>query len=229
MANLALFDLDHTLIDIDSGSAWFEYVMVHLGQIEGLDAVTEYRQHSNYLDEQYFAGKLDFGEYARFVAILLAKFSPVIREQMRQDFVQSIIIPSIRPHAISAIKAHQMAGDTVVITTATSDFVASGVIPVFGIDLSHALMTRIECIEGRYTGNVLGVANFQEGKIVNAKAWIQDNPQKFDKKIAYSDSLNDLPLLQWVDEAICVTPDEKLTEHARQNNWRIVDWSLSAL
>lgn len=147
----------------------------------------------------------------------------------RNDYLDTWIKPAMRPKAIAQIRHHQDKGDTVIVISATNDFVVVPIASLFGIDNEHTLATRLEVVDNAYTGKVADRPNFKDGKIFHLKNWIQaqnDKGIQFDKLIAYSDSKNDLPLLSFADKAVCVCPDEILKTHAKEQGWDVVDWQI---
>ncbi|OOR87732.1 hydrolase [Moraxella caviae] len=224
MANLALFDLDMTLINVDSDHSWGQYI-VQAGLID--KAVYEKANDQFYQD--YIAGTLDAVEYNEFVASFLASKSFDELAAYRENYLNTWIKPAMRPKAIEAITRHRAAGDTVVVISATNDFVVVPIAALFGVDSAHTLATRLEFVDNRYTGKVAGRPNFKDGKLYHLQKFMDEARQKgaeFERLIAYSDSKNDLPLLGFADEAVCVTPDDVLRAHAAEQGWRIEDWAM---
>lgn len=217
---LALFDLDHTLLDVDSDYLWGEYVVR-----KGLVDEVLFREKNKEFYDQYIASTLDPVEYNEFVAAFLAQHSLEQLHGWRDEYVTTDIVPKMRPMGIDAIKKHQDAGHEVVIISATNDFVVSAVAKAFGINPSHTIATTLELTDNGYTGKVAGTPNFQAGKLVNLKAWLETR-DPVSESWGYSDSYNDLPLLEFADYAIAVTPDDRLRTHALANHWAVEDWSL---
>ncbi|WP_434353631.1 HAD family hydrolase [Psychrobacter sp. HD31] len=221
---LALFDLDHTLLDIDSDYTWGEYIVK-----KGLVDEAKYRQANEAFYHQYIAGTLDATEYNEFVASFLTTKTMDELLALRADFIETEVKPHIRPKAVDAIAKHINNGDEVVIISATNDFVVGGIAKAFGIDRANVLATPLEVKDNRYTGKLTDKPNFQAGKIYHLNKWLEAKKQQgvvFDKSYGYSDSKNDIPLLEWADVAICVTPDDVLKEKAEQVGWQVMDWSL---
>ncbi len=221
---LALFDLDHTLLDIDSDYTWGEYVVK-----KGLVDETSYRQANKEFYNQYIAGTLNATKYNEFVATFLTTQTMEDLLALRADFIKTEVKPHIRPKGLDAIAKHINNGDEVVIISATNDFVVGGIAQVFAIDMANVLATPLEVKNNRYTGKLSDKPNFQDGKIYHLNKWLDAKKQQgvvFDKSYGYSDSKNDIPLLEWADVAICVTPDDVLKEKAEQVGWQVLDWSL---
>lgn len=224
MANLALFDLDMTLLDVDSDHSWGEFLCQN-----NLVDKAHYKQMNDKFYHDYIAGVLDAVEYNEFVASFLCTKTMSELHAYRDRYLATWIKPAMRPKAIQQINDHKNQGDTVIIISATNDFVVVPIASLFGVDNEHTLATRLEVVDNAYTGKVADRPNFKEGKIFHLNQFI--NKQKaqgisFDKLIAYSDSKNDLPLLEFADMAVCVNPDKILQSHAINNHWQIVDWAI---
>lgn len=221
---LALFDLDHTLLDIDSDYTWGEYIVKR-----GLVDEQVYRQKNQEFYQQYIAGTLDATEYNEFVAEFLATQTMEQLQLLRADFIETEIRPHIRPQGLQAIAEHKAKGHEVVIISATNDFVVNAVAECFEITADNVLATPLEIKDNRYTGKLADKPNFQTGKIYHLEKWLENKKTTnidFTKTYGYSDSKNDIPLLDWADEAICVCPDEQLLNHAKEQGWQVVDWGL---
>ena len=221
---LALFDLDHTLLDVDSDYLWGEYIVKH-----GLVDEAEYRTANQAFYEQYIEGTLDATEYNEFVAQFLTSLPMDRLHELREDYIKTEIEPHIRPKAMEVLCQHIELGHEVVIISATNDFVVSAIAKRFGIEDANVLSTPLEIIDKRYTGKLTDKPNFKEGKIYHLNKWLDKQKAvgvSFDKTYAYSDSKNDLPLLQWADVPVCVSPDEVLHAHALSHRWAVEDWSI---
>lgn len=221
---LALFDLDHTLLDVDSDYLWGEYIVKN-----GLVDEAEYRTANQRFYEEYIEGTLDATEYNEFVAQFLSSLPMDRLCELRDDYIKTEIEPHMRPQAISTLRHHLEAGHDVVIISATNDFVVSAIAERFGIEQANVLATPLEVNNNRYTGKLTDKPNFKDGKLYHLTKWLdgqKDQGITYDKTYAYSDSKNDLPLLEWADVAIAVTPDDVLHAHALAHRWAIEDWSL---
>lgn len=221
---LALFDLDHTLLDVDSDYLWGEYIVKH-------DLVDEaqYRTANQKFYNDYIEGTLDATEYNEFVAQFLSSLPLDRLDELREDYIQSEIEPHIRPKAMEALCHHIEKGHDVVIISATNDFVVSAIAKRFGVESANVLATPLEIKDERYTGKLTDKPNFQAGKIYHLDKWLDKQQAAgitFEKTYAYSDSKNDIPLLEWADVAICVSPDEALHAHALAHRWAVEDWSI---
>ncbi|WP_019673934.1 HAD family hydrolase [Psychrobacter lutiphocae] len=221
---LALFDLDHTLLDVDSDYLWGEYIVNN-----GLVDEAQYRTANQKFYQDYIEGTLDATEYNEFVAQFLTSLPMDELCQIRDDYIKQEIVPHMRPQAIDTIRQHLDAGHDVVIISATNDFVVCAIAERFGIEQANVLATPLEVKDNRYTGKLSDKPNFKEGKIYHLNKWLDAKRQQgieYDKTYAYSDSKNDLPLLQWADVAIAVTPDDTLHAHALSHRWAVEDWGL---
>ena len=222
MANLALFDLDMTMLGVDSDHSWGQFLVEN-----GLVDSKFYKAMNDKFYHDYLAGTLDAVEYNEFVASFLKTKSMNELVAYRHEYLDTWIKPAMRDKAIEQINHHKTRGDTVVVISATNDFVVVPIAALFGIDNEHTLATRLEVVDNAYTGKVADRPNFKEGKIFHLEKLIaQKNAQGtyFDKLIAYSDSKNDIPLLEYADVAVCVSPDEMLKAHAAKKGWQVVDW-----
>lgn len=225
MPNLALFDLDMTLLDVDSDHSWGRFIVD-----KGLVDAKAYADANDDFYQDYIAGVLDVVAYNEFVASFLHTKTMNELVNYRDEYLQTWIKPAMRKLAIEQINYHKNQGDTVVIISATNDFVVVPIASLFGIDSEHTLATQLQVVNGAYTGKVVGKPNFQEGKIYHLQNFIANKKEQgivFDRLIAYSDSKNDLPLLNFADTAVCVNPDRVLKQHALKNNWQVVNWSMT--
>lgn len=225
MANLALFDLDHTLLDVDSDHSWGQF-LVERGLVDAI----AFKKANDDFYQAYLKGVLDPVAYNEFVANFLKQHPMASLQAWRDEYLESKIKPYMRQKAIEQINDHKNQGDTVLITSSTNDFVVMPIANLFGVADSQVFATRLEIVDNAYTGKVVGRPNFQEGKIYHLENFVKDKAKQgvvFDKTYAYSDSKNDLPLLSWADVAICVTPDKTLMQIAQDNNWQIVDWATT--
>ncbi len=221
---LALFDLDHTLLDVDSDYLWGEYIVKH-----GLVDEAEYRTANQKFYNDYIEGTLNATEYNEFVAQFLSSLPMARLHELREDYIKAEIESHIRPKAMTTLCEHIELGHVVVIISATNDFVVSAIAQRFGIEMSHVLATPLEIVDKRYTGKLMDKPNFKEGKIYHLNNWLDKQQlagMSFEKTYAYSDSKNDIPLLAWADVAICVSPDDALHAHALAHRWAVEDWSM---
>lgn len=212
---LAIFDLDNTLLAGDSDYLWG----VFLSELGVVDR-QYYEQENDRFYREYKEGRLDIFEFLRFSLKPLSQHEPGQLYDWRQRFLAEKIEPIITPDAQALVDKHRDAGDTLLIITATNTFVTTPIAERFGIP--HLIGTDPEQADGRYTGNVAGTPSFQEGKVSRLNEWLSE--QRLDMKDSwfYSDSHNDIPLLEKVDNPVAVDPDEALLEHAQQQQWPIL-------
>lgn len=213
--SLALFDLDNTLLAGDSDYLWG----VFLAQ-EGIVDRDYYEKENQRFYDEYKHGTLNILEYQSFSLKPLAENNPDTLKQLHARFMVEVIRPLMSPASIELVEKHRQAGDTLVVITATNSFVTRPIVAAFGIH--NLLATEPEMQDGRYTGKVAGTPCFQDGKVKRLEQWMQDNGMDLQGSWFYSDSHNDLPLLQRVDHPVAVDPDEMLTEHAHQHGWPVI-------
>lgn len=213
---LALFDLDNTLLNGDSDHAWGLY----LAEIGVVDK-EEHEQAQDHFYQQYLNGSLDINEFLSFQLKPLHDHKLNDLLKWRATFLETIIKPMLAHDKLTLVDQHRNAGDTLLIITATNDFITRPIADMIGIDTLIA--TSVERKENGYTGNYLGTPCFQEGKVTLLQEWMSQHDENLLGSAFYSDSYNDLPLLKLVDTAVAVTPDDKLRAHAEQHNWKIID------
>lgn len=216
--NLALFDLDNTLIAGDSDFQWAQFLI----EKKALDRELHETKNIEFY-EQYKDGTLDIYEFLDFQLKPLARHSRLQLETWRTEFVQKKIVPIIAPGARPLIERHQLDGDLCIIITATNSFVTAPIAQLLGIE--HLIATEPELEKGEFTGKVTGIPSFREGKIDRLEQWLDAHNLtwlSFLRSWFYSDSLNDLPLLGKVTHPVAVDPDATLKNHAEQNNWSII-------
>jgi HAD superfamily hydrolase (TIGR01490 family) len=213
---LTLFDLDNTLITNDSDFLWGQYLVDH-----NIVDPLKYEEKNRQFFEDYEQGRLDIDRYLRFSLEPLTQFPLEQLYQWRAHFVESVIHPLIADGTPALLQKHKDQGDTLMIISATNLFVTEPIAELLGIE--HILSTIPEMIDGEYTGNYLGTPTFQQGKVSALEAWMHKNGHTLAGSTFYSDSHNDLPLLEQVDYPIAVNPDEYLAKIAGERNWPIID------
>ena len=216
--NLALFDLDNTLLVGDSDYEWGQF-LVDRGV---LDREAYEAQNKAYYD-QYVAGTLDIHEYLGFALRPLAQHTGEELEGWRTDFLRSRIAPMIGAPARELVQGHLEAGDLCAIVTATNSFVTGPIAAEFGV--RHLIATEPETRDGRFTGRVAGTPCFREGKIRRVEEWLAGQGHSlpdFVRSTFYSDSHNDLPLLALVKRPVAVDPDPQLAAEARSHGWAVI-------
>jgi HAD superfamily hydrolase (TIGR01490 family) len=212
---LALFDLDNTLLGGDSDHAWGDY----LCERGILDAAT-YKTRNDEFYQDYLAGTLNMTDYLNFTLDILGRTDMAQLEQWHRDFMRDCIEPIMLPKALELIARHREAGDKLVVITATNRFVTAPIVARLGIDT--LLATECEMADGRYTGRTTDVPCFREGKVTRLDRWLQENDFTLDDSYFYSDSLNDLPLLEKVAHPVAVDPDAKLRAEAQNRGWPVI-------
>ena len=213
--SLAIFDLDNTLLSIDSDHAWGEFLL----EQGAVDAVA-YREANDRFKADYDAGRLDM---MAFLEVALKPLADNSMEQLaawHQQFMASKIEPAILPQAEELIARHRARGDTLLIITATNRFITGPIAERLGID--DLIAVEPELVDGRYTGRVSGVPSFQQGKVTRLEQWLSERDDTLDGAWFYSDSHNDLPLLEHVDHPVAVDPDPALREVAEAKGWKII-------
>lgn len=218
--NLALFDLDHTLLPLDSDYQWADF----LARTGRAGDPEQAQRLNNELMDRYNAGNLTAQEAAEFMLGLLAAASTADLAQWHEVFMRDVIGPNILPVARRLVDQHLKNGDLCAIVTATNEFVTAPIARAFNIP--HLIATIPEMHEGRYTGAIHGVPSFKEGKVTRVNAWLESQGltlQDFDRSYFYSDSSNDLPLLEVVTDPIVTNPSPTLRQVALARNWPIMD------
>lgn len=212
--NLAIFDLDNTLINGDSDHAWGEFLVER-----NIVDRQEYALNNDKFYHDYKLGALDINAYLHFCLKVLAEHPLKQLYAWREQFLEEKIRPMLLPKAKALIEEHRKAGDTLLIITATNRFVTEPIAQLHGID--NLLASDAEKRDGRYTGKPTGVPCYQDGKITRLNQWLKQQEHSFDQSVFYSDSHNDLPLLKLVEKPVAVDPDPQLLEYARKQGWSI--------
>jgi hypothetical protein len=216
--NLALFDLDNTLIAIDSDHAWGRYLVAR-----GVVDSHEFDRKNDYFYERYKAGTLDIHEYLLFALAPLAGRPRAEIDAWHAEFMQTVILPAIGQKARALVRQHLDAGDICCCVTATNAFVTAPIAREFGIP--HLIACDLEEHDGVYTGKPTGIPSFQAGKILRVEGWLGTMGKRiadFPVSHFYSDSRNDIPLLERVTRAVAVDPDDTLRELAGQRGWPLL-------
>jgi HAD superfamily hydrolase (TIGR01490 family) len=217
---LALFDLDHTLLPLDSDYQWADF----LARTGRAGDPAEAQRRNEELMERYNAGQLTAEQSAEFMLGLLTRASQPELAHWHEAFMAEVIRPAIRENAVQLVQDHMARGDLCAIVTATNDFVTAPIARAFGIP--HLIATIAESQRGRYTGRIHGVASFQAGKILRVDQWLAGMGlarDAFEETWFYSDSPNDLPLLEAVSHPIATNPSPALRAIAEERGWPILD------
>ena len=214
---LTLFDLDHTLLSGDSDVLWCEFLMD-----KGLLEREVFAAANSDMELRYKAGTVGTREFADFYLSTLAGKSPAQWERLRREFLDRQVVPRIPDAASKLVQEHLAAGDLVVMTTATNRFITELTALHFAIE--HLLATEPEMVDGVFTGRASGTLNMRQGKVTRLHEWLATRGEvlgSFRAK-AYSDSINDLPLLEAVDEPCCIDPDQRLAAIAQERGWPVL-------
>jgi HAD superfamily hydrolase (TIGR01490 family) len=216
---LALFDLDHTLLPIDSDHTWGEFTT----QLGWNDPV-HFRQRNDEFYAHYQAGTLDIHDYVRFATRAARERGATEAAHAHARYMDEVIRPRITPEALALVRSHQHAGDTVMIVTATNEFVTRPIAQAFGV--SELIAVELERdATGWITGEIKGTPSFREGKVSRVEHWLAEKGLGWaDVQMSfYSDSMNDLPLLEKAQHPVVTNPDKRLRQLATERGWRILD------
>ncbi len=212
---LAVFDLDNTLLAGDSDHLWGQWLV----QNGAVDPQYYARENDRFFRE-YQDGTLNIHEYAGFMLppIVENGLEPML--QLRRRFIAECIQTIVARGSRDLLAQHRAAGDVLLITTATNRFVVEPIAQLLGVE--HLIATDPEIVDGQYTGRIEGTANFQHGKVERMKTWLTENASDGGGLTCYSDSHNDVPLLEMGDTAVAVDPDPRLRAVAEQRGWRVI-------
>ena len=217
--DLCLFDLDDTLLPLDSDHAWGEFI-IRLGWVDEAG----FRRRNDAFYAQYQSGQLDIHAYIAFATEPLRARSMADAAAAHRRFMREVIEPNLRPPALELVAMHQARGDLVALVTATNDFITAPIARAFGID--HLLAVRLQrAAGGTITGEIDGTPSYREGKIQRVTQWLATQDagwQDFGRISVYSDSPNDLPLLERATDPVATNPTAALETIARERHWRIL-------
>ncbi len=216
---LALFDLDHTLLDLDSDHAWGEFLVRH-----GWVDADSHRAKNDQFYADYQRGELDAVAYNEFVLEFLSQQTPDRLAQLHAQFMAEVIRPAMRPRGFEAIARHRDAGHELVVITATNAFVTAPIVREFGVP--SLIATQPEMHQGRYTGRLATEPCYQAAKLRLLHLWLAG--RTVTESWGYSDSFNDLPLLDWVTHPVTVCADRRLQAVALDRHWPLEDWRIQA-
>ena len=213
--NLALFDLDNTILAGDSDYNWSRF-LIQEGYLDG--SIHAEKNEKFYAD--YKAGTLDIYAFVEFQFKPLARNPRTVLNQLLKKYVEEVIKPMITEKARALVKRHQDEGDLIIVITATNSFITKPIAELFGIE--NLIGTDPEEKEGEFTGKVSGLPSFKEGKVTRLEAWLKGKNlslASFENSYFYSDSHNDLPLMQKVTHPVAVDSDDVLSEYAKSKGW----------
>lgn len=220
---LALFDLDHTLLPLDSDHAWGQFTV----QLGWRDA-EQFAKANDAFYQQYKAGTLDLNTYIRFGTQSLRDLgdnAPALAAQAHEQFMAQVVLPAIRPQATALLDKHRRAGDEIVLVTATNAFITAPIAQALGI--GHLIAVNLVLDEqGVPTGDIAGTPSFREGKVTRVEQWLADRGLSWadlQYSYFYSDSINDLPLLERATHPVATNPDDRLKAIATERGWPVLD------
>ena len=224
LPRIALFDLDHTLIPTDSDYEWGQFT-IELGWCDPI----EFKRQNDGFFAQYRAGTLDIHRYARFATQAIRQQGAIKSGAAHARFMRLVIEKCLKKEALELVGRHRDAGDELVIVTATNEFVTRPIADAFGVRELIAVELEKNAA-GELTGEIAGTPSFREGKVLRVQAWLAARGLAWAsaETTFYSDSMNDLPLLEKVTHPVATNPDERLRALAQQRGWRILDLFQSA-
>ena len=215
--NLAIFDLDNTILNGDSDYSWINFLIE-----KGFVDKDEYERKNKYFYDQYYQGKLNYDEWAEFALTTIKGKKPEEIEDILSKFLNEVIEPMINIYALKLLHDHTHNNDIMLLASATNSVIVEPIAKRLGF--KNIVSTEVEIIDEIYTGKVLGIPALSEGKLIKVKEWmLQNSIESFDNTSFYSDSINDLPLLAAVSKPVAVNPDDMLREECRKRSWEIID------
>lgn len=213
--SLAIFDLDNTLLGDDSDYLWGKF-LVEQGLVDG----EFYERENQRFYDEYKRGTLDIFEFLSFSLAPLSRLDAAELARLHAEFMAQKIAPVMLPAAAELLARHRAQGDTLLIITATNRFITGPIAEALGVD--DLIASDPEMIDGRYTGRVAGTPCFREGKVTRLEQWLKSNQLNLADSWFYSDSHNDLPLLEMVTNPVAVDPDDTLAAHAEAKGWPVI-------
>jgi HAD superfamily hydrolase (TIGR01490 family) len=217
---LALFDLDHTLLDGDSDVLWCDF-LIDRGVLDR----AEFEPQNRVMEAGYQAGTVSTQAFSEFYVGTLAGRTPAQWQALREEFLAARVRPRLLAAGRDCIEQHRRAGHTLVLTTATNRFITE--LTARELDLPHLIATECEQdADGRFTGRVAGLLNMRDGKLARLQSWLAARGERLDERhsVFYSDSFNDLPLLAAVAQPVAVDPDPRLAAEAQRRGWTMQHW-----
>ncbi len=216
---LALFDLDHTLLPIDSDYAWGVYT-TDIGWTDN----DHFRRRNDEFYAHYQAGTLDIHDYVRFSTEATRLKGAAEAARAHAHFMQTVVLPAIQPQALDLIRGHAQAGDQIIIVTATNEFITRPIATALGVSELIAVALARDAT-GWITGEIQGTPSFREGKVARVNQWLAEHQLSWDsvETTFYSDSINDLALLEKATHPVATNPDPRLRTLATERGWRILD------
>ena len=213
---LALFDLDDTLIDGDSATLWFDFL------IEKGIAPQSMQAEEHAMIQQYYRGELAMEDYMVFTLQPLIGKTVEEVEAYMQELLHRSIVPRLFPQGLERLEWHRKRGDQIILISASGEQIVKPIAAYLGID--DVIAINLQQKEGRYTGQTEGVLSYQKGKVLRLQAWLQEHPHSLKGSYAYSDSINDVPMLEFVEMPWVINPAPHLEMLADQRGWFIAHW-----
>ena len=215
--NLAIFDLDNTILNGDSDYSWINF-LIDIGYVDK----DEYEKKNQYFYDKYYEGKLDYDEWAEFALSTIKGKRPEEIENLLNKFLSSVIEPMINIYALRLLHNHYHNNDVMLLASATNSVIVNPIAKRLGFE--NIVATEVEIVNGVYSGKFQNTPALGEGKLQKVREWMRRNDfSDFKNTTFYSDSINDLPLLSSVNKAVAVNPDNKLREECEKRSWEIVD------
>ena len=215
--NLAIFDLDNTILNGDSDYSWINF-LIDIGYVDK----DEYEKKNQYFYDKYYEGKLDYDEWAEFALSTIKGKRPEEIENLLNKFLSSVIEPMINIYALRLLHNHYHNNDVMLLASATNSVIVNPIAKRLGFE--NIVATEVEIVNGVYSGKFQNTPALGEGKLQKVREWMRRNDfSDFKNTTFYSDSINDFPLLLAVNKAVAVNPDNKLREECEKRSWEIVD------
>ena len=215
--NLAIFDLDNTILNGDSDYSWINF-LIDIGYVDK----DEYEKKNQYFYDKYYEGRLDYDEWAEFALSTIKGKRPEEIENLLNKFLSSVIEPMINIYALRLLHNHFHSNDVMLLASATNSVIVNPIAKRLGFE--NIVATEVEIVNGVYSGKFQNTPALGEGKLQKVREWMHRNDfSDFKNTIFYSDSINDFPLLLAVNKAVAVNPDNKLREECAKRSWEIVD------
>ena len=215
--NLAIFDLDNTILNGDSDYSWINF-LIDIGYVDK----DEYEKKNQYFYDKYYEGKLDYDEWAEFALSTIKGKRPEEIENLLNKFLSSVIEPMINIYALRLLHNHYHNNDVMLLASATNSVIVTPIAKRLGF--KNIVATEVEIVNGVYSGKFQNTPALGEGKLQKVREWMRKNDfNDFKNTTFYSDSINDFPLLAAVNKAVAVNPDNKLREECEKRSWEIMD------
>ena len=215
--NLAIFDLDNTILNGDSDYSWINF-LIDIGYVDK----DEYEKKNQYFYDKYYEGRLDYDEWAEFALSTIKGKRPEEIENLLNKFLSSVIEPMINIYALRLLHNHYHNNDVMLLASATNSVIVTPIAKRLGF--KNIVATEVEIVNGVYSGKFQNTPALGEGKLQKVREWMRKNDfNDFKNTTFYSDSINDFPLLAAVNKAVAVNPDNKLREECEKRSWEIMD------